>query len=122
VDRRGGSEAPPSEAHVLGAWAIANLSYVRGKLAQRAQIGDLDAAPATLVFDLLYCLLLDETQDNVDRREELDAHLASYVSPIEVGTRDDRDRLAATWGRTPAQQRAMRRAIAAGGGDSRAGK
>jgi hypothetical protein len=74
------------------------------------------------VFDLLYCLLLDETQDNVDRREELDAHLASYVSPIEVGTRDDRDRLAATWGRTPAQQRAMRRAIAAGGGDSRAGK
>jgi hypothetical protein len=122
VDHRGGSEAPPSEAHVLGAWAIANLSYVRGSLARRAHIVDLDAAPATLVFDLLYCLLLDETQDNADRREELDTQLASFVLPVQVGDRDGREQLAATWGRTPAQQRAMRRAIAAGGGDSKAGK
>jgi hypothetical protein len=63
---------------------------------------------------------LEETEEGVDRRSELDAQLAAYVLPIEVGERSDRDRLAETWGRTPAQQRAMRRAIEAGGKGSRA--
>jgi hypothetical protein len=64
--------------------------------------------------------LLEETQERFDRRQELDEKLASYVMPTEVGDRSDRDRLAATWGKLPAQQRAMRRAIAAGGAESRA--
>jgi hypothetical protein len=81
-----------------------------------------EALPATLAFDLIYCLLLEESQDTLDRRNELDTQLASYVTPIEVGERSDRDRLAATWGKSPAQQRAMRRAIAAGesGADGKA--
>jgi hypothetical protein len=122
LDHRGGSEAPPSEAHVLGAWAIANLSYARGRLAERAQVADLESAPATLVFDLIYCLLLDETKERNERREEFDAQLASYVQPIEVGDRSHRDQLAATWGKLPAHQRAMRRAIDAGGSGNRVGK
>jgi hypothetical protein len=79
-----------------------------------------EALPATLAFDLIYCLLLEESQDTLDRRTELDAQLASFVTQIEVGDRSDRDRLAATWGKLPAQQRAMRQAITAGGGESRA--
>jgi hypothetical protein len=63
---------------------------------------------------------LEETQDTLDRRTELDTQLASYVTQIEVGDRSDRDRLAATWGKLPAHQRAMRRAITAGGNESRA--
>jgi hypothetical protein len=73
-----------------------------------------EALPATLAFDLVYCLLLEESQDTLDRRTELDAQLASYVTPIEVGDRSHRDQLAATWGQLPAQQRAMRQAISAG--------
>jgi hypothetical protein len=113
-------ETPPSEAHVLGSWALSNLSYVRGSTALRAGGAVFEALPATLAFDLIYCLLLEESQDTLDRRTELDAQLASFVSPIEVGDRSDRDRLAATWGKLPAQQRAMRQAITAGGGESRA--
>jgi hypothetical protein len=63
---------------------------------------------------------LDETQEGVDHREEFDAQLASFVMPIEVGDRSQRDQLAATWGKLPAHQRGMRRAIEAGGTGSRA--
>jgi hypothetical protein len=79
-----------------------------------------EALPATLAFDLIYCLVLEETQETADRRTELDAQLASYVTQIDVGDRSDRDRLAATWGKLPAQQRAMRRAVEVGGTKSRA--
>lgn len=77
--------------------------------------------PARLLFDLLYCLVLDETRERVDRRQELDAQLAQAV-PAVGGRgiapsldRSDRDRRAASWGKTPAQQRAMRSAMNAGG-------
>jgi hypothetical protein len=72
--------------------------------------------PATLVFHLIYCLLLNEDEDTVDRRRELDEQLASFRMPTAAGPADrsDRDERARTWGRTPAQQRAMRRAQEAG--------
>lgn len=120
MDHRGRREAPPSEAHVLGSWALANFPYVRGTTALRAGGALIEELPATLAFELIYCLLLEETQEGVDRRSELDAQLASYVLPIDVGDRSDRDRLAETWGKLPAQQRAMRAAIEAGGKGSRA--
>jgi hypothetical protein len=63
---------------------------------------------------------LQETQETLDRRQELDAQLSTYLMPTEVGNRSDRDRLAETWGKLPAHQRAMRQAIAAGGSESRA--
>jgi hypothetical protein len=79
--------------------------------------------PATLVLDLLYCLLLEEDEDNVDRRGQLDEQLASFAFPTVAGRADRSDRAerAATWGKTAAQQRAMRRAIEAGGPQARAG-
>jgi hypothetical protein len=60
--------------------------------------------------------VLEETQEQIERREELDGQLARFVGSTVRGGRPDR----ATWGRTPAQQRAMRAAIAAGGGDAKA--
>jgi hypothetical protein len=79
--------------------------------------------PATLAFDLLYCLLLEEDEDNVERRGQLDEQLASFRFPAAAGPSDRSDRAAraATWGKLPAQQRAMRRAQEAGGPASRAG-
>jgi hypothetical protein len=120
MDHRGRRETVPSEAHVLGSWAISNLPYVRGTTALRAGGAVFEELPATLAFDLIYCLLLEESQDTLDRRTELDAQLASFVTAIEVGDRSDRDRLAATWGKLPAHQRAMRAAQVAGGSESRA--
>jgi hypothetical protein len=66
--------------------------------------------------------MLDETKEGVERRQDFDAQIASYVMPIDAGDRSQRDQLAATWGRLPAHQRAMRRAIDAGGPDNRAGR
>jgi predicted outer membrane lipoprotein len=122
VADRGRREGPYATAQVLAAWAVTNSSYVRGTVALRAGILDFDRLPAETAFALIYALVLEESEDTRDRREELDAQLASYVTPIEVGERSDRDRLAATWGRSPAQQRAMRRAITAGesGADGKA--
>jgi hypothetical protein len=64
----------------------------------------------------MYSYLLEETEEIADRRGELDEQLASFTLPTRAGTADrsDRDARAATWGKTPAQQRAMRRAIEAG--------
>lgn len=80
----------------------------------RSGILAFEELPATLAFDLLYCLLLEETKEGVERRQELDEHLSTYsvgAGPI--------DR--ATWGKLPAHQRAMRRAITAGGAESNVG-
>ena len=120
MDIRGCGQAPYAEAHVLATWAIANLPYVEGKLAPltlTAGASSFTELPATLTFHLIYCLLLDEDEDTVERRGQLDELLASYRLPERLGRADrsDRDARAATWGKTPAQQRAMRRAIEAGG-------
>jgi hypothetical protein len=126
VDRRAGREAPYTEALVVSAWAGANLSYVEGKLAPltlTAGVRTFLELPATLVLDLLYCLLLDETDEVAKRREQLDEQLASFRLPTVAGPADrsDREERARSWGRTPAQQRAMRRAVEAGGPQARAG-
>jgi hypothetical protein len=126
MDRRAGREAPYTEALVVAAWAGANLSYVEGKLASltlTAGARSFLELPATLVLDLLYCLLLEETEENVERRQQLDEQLASFRLPTAAGPADrsDRDERARSWGRTAAQQRGMRRAIEAGGPSARAG-
>lgn len=126
MDRRAGREAPYTEALVLASWAGANRTYVEGKLAPltlTAGARSFLELPATLVLDLLYCLLLEESEENVDRRGQLDEQLASFRLPTVAGPADrsDRDARAAAWGRTPAQQRAMRRAIEAGGTQAKAG-
>lgn len=77
----------------------------------------LDDVPARLLFDLFYCLVLDETRERVDRRQELDSQLASAGAGV-TGRKPDR----ATWGKTPAQQRAMRNAMTAGGAQANVGR
>jgi hypothetical protein len=52
--------------------------------------------------------VLEETDKRVERREDVDAQLASFGSGS--GGKPDR----ATWGRLPEHQRAMRAAIEAG--------
>jgi hypothetical protein len=66
------------------------------------------AVPATLLFDLIYCLMLEETEKRVERRTEVDDLLASYGSSS--GGKPDR----ATWGKLAHHQRAMQGAIEAG--------
>jgi len=63
---------------------------------------------------LVYCLVLDETKERVERREELDEVLGSAVT----GGRPDRS----SWGLRPEHQRRMRSAIDAGGAAARAGR
>jgi hypothetical protein len=58
------------------------------------------------MFDVIYCLLLKEDKDRAERREEFDAKLSSMTS----GGVPDR----ATWGKLPAHQAAMRRALGDG--------
>jgi hypothetical protein len=69
------------------------------------------------VLHLIYCLLLDETQEVIDGRTKLDEQLAAFHLPERPGRADrsDRDARAATWGKLPAHQRAMRRAVDAAG-------
>jgi hypothetical protein len=55
--------------------------------------------PATVLFDVLYCLALEDSKEHADRRAELDGRLASTEKPHRE-----------TWGRLPHQQEAMRRA------------
>lgn len=62
---------------------------------------DLTALPATVLFDLVYCLVLEDDKEARERREKLDDTLASQSAG-----RPDR----ATWGKLPAHQRAMRNA------------
>jgi hypothetical protein len=70
--------------------------------------------PATPWFDLLYCLVLDETTDRVERRQDLDDVLASAVAD----GKPDRS----SWGLRPEHQRRMRSAIEAGGAGARANR
>ena len=126
MDHERSRETPYTEALVLASWAGANRPYVEGKLARETLTAGARSfleLPATLALDLLYCLLLEETEETVERRGQLDEQLASFAFPTTAGPADrsDRERRAATWGQTPAQQRAMRRAIDAGGPASRAG-
>lgn len=56
--------------------------------------------PASLLFDLIYCLVIEDSKEDADRRRELEARLESLSRPARE-----------TWGKTPAQQAAMRAAM-----------
>lgn len=107
MDHRGRRQAPYEAAYLLGAWATANLSWVRGTAALRGAGLDFLELPATLAFDVIYSLLLEETQEAVDAREKLNERLDN----VGIGGRPDR----ATWGLLPSHQQQMRRAAAAAG-------
>lgn len=62
---------------------------------------DLLTLPPVMMLDVIYCIALEDSKDGIDRRADLDAKLEASATP---------DR--ATWGRTPAQQRAMAAATA----------
>lgn len=72
---------------------------------------DLLELPATLLFDVIYSLVLEDTRENAQHRNTLDAHLASVVVRTDATGKPDR----ATWGRLPHQQEAMRAAQSAAG-------
>lgn len=72
---------------------------------------DLLELPATLMLDVIYSLVLEETKDNRENRARLDAHLLSLVMGRTPDGKPDR----ATWGRLPHQQAAMRAAQGAAG-------
>jgi hypothetical protein len=67
--------------------------------------------------------VLDDTQEAVERREQLNDQLAEFHMPTTMGAGDraDRDARAATWGLLPGHQRGMRRAVEAGGSTARVG-
>lgn len=60
---------------------------------------DLLGLPASLAFDVLYCLALEEDKEKVERRQDLDAKLDS----VGAGA-PDRE----TWGKLPSHQRQMK--------------
>lgn len=64
---------------------------------------DLTELPATRMLDVIYSLALEDTKEAADHRAALDAALDNAANS---SGRPDR----ATWGRTPAQQRAMKSA------------
>lgn len=65
---------------------------------------DLDRVPASLLLDLSYALVAEDTKEAKEHRQKLDDLLDSRS----VGTPDR-----ATWGKLPAHQRAMRAASTA---------
>lgn len=69
---------------------------------------DLTGLPATLLMDLVYCMVLEDTKEAKEAREKLDGILTSHT---EDGKPDR-----ATWGRLPHQQKRMRAAEEAAGG------
>jgi hypothetical protein len=71
-------------------------------------VRDLTGLPATLLMDLVYCMVLEDTKEAKEAREKLDGILDSRS---EDGKPDR-----ATWGRLPHQQRRMRAAEEAAGG------
>lgn len=68
---------------------------------------DLLALPATLMIDVVYCLLLEERKERAEHRAELDRKLDSMEKGL--GGKPDRD----TWGKLPHQQAAMRAGMTA---------
>lgn len=69
-------------------------------------VPDLLALPATRMLDVIYCLALEDSKEAAERRQALDAALDNAANR---SGKPDR----ATWGRLPAQQRAMRAASVA---------
>lgn len=72
---------------------------------------ELLSLPATLMFDVIYSLALEDTKHAQENRASLDAKLAS-LAVGRKGNDGKPDR--ASWGRLPHQQAAMRAAQAAG--------
>ena len=70
-------------------------------------VPDLSALPATALWDVIYCLVLEDSKEAKEQREKLDG-----ILDRDSGGKPDR----ATWGKLPHQQRAMRAADAAAGG------
>ena len=93
--------APYGAARTLWAWATVNAPWVRAQALVKLGCLHLPDLPATALWDLIYCLVLEDTKEARDHREKIDALLDSQS----VG-RPDR----ATWGKLPAHQRAMKNA------------
>jgi hypothetical protein len=72
---------------------------------------DLLTLPASLMLNVVYSLVVEDTKEAQDTRDRLDNHLNSLV--IRTGARGKPDR--ATWGRLPHQQAAMKAAQTAAG-------
>lgn len=101
----GGRRPPYEAAYALWSWAAVNASWVRGQAALKAGLLDLDRLPATLLLDLIYCLVLEDSKEEQEKRDKLDATLDARS----YGGRPNRE----TWGKLPAHQRAMRAAMTA---------
>jgi hypothetical protein len=69
----------------------------------------VEELPATVLLDVVYCLVLEDDKDKQGHRERLDGILDSRS-----GADGKPDR--ATWGRLPHQQRRMKAASDAAGG------
>jgi hypothetical protein len=72
---------------------------------------DLLSLPATLMLDVIYSLVAQETKEGQDARRRLDDHLLSLV--VRTGSQGKPER--ASWGRLPHQQAAMKAAQSAAG-------
>lgn len=71
---------------------------------------DLLTLPATLMLDVIYSLVLEETKETHEARRRLDDHLTTVAARNVVGKPDR-----ATWGKLPHQQAAMRAGMTAAG-------
>lgn len=72
---------------------------------------ELLTLPATLMFDVIYSLVAEDTKEAQEGRGRLDNHLSALA--VRTGSDGKPDR--ATWGRLPHQQAAMRAAQSAAG-------
>lgn len=96
--------APYEEAAALYDYQVAYSSWVTGKAALQG-LTDLRVLPATTWLAVVYCLLLEDSEEALKRRTAVDEMLAGLNAPA-------RD----TWGRMPSQQAAMARAATLAGG------
>lgn len=71
---------------------------------------DLLTLPATLMLDVIYSLVLEQTEELTDARKRLNDHLSTVAARTVTGAPDR-----STWGRLPHQQAAMRAAQDAAG-------
>lgn len=72
---------------------------------------DLLSLPATLMLDVIYSLVLEDSKETIEARRRLDEHLLSKVVSSGHDGKPDR----ATWGKLPHQQAAMKAATMAAG-------